>query len=201
MIRVVLTPEEARAAHARTLTEIRRPVEGLPPDPQNVRYLHRAYLKCDAPAESGTVSLRIPCPWGDPHPDERDHSDHLLFIAEAWRSWIEEGEEEDEDGRGSTYWRQTYVAYEATPRRGYRPEPDRAAITFLDDSSPLSQNPRLLGPWEAAETMPLWASRFAFRNVGVRVEQVAGVWTWIGNVERVERDGKPVRPAEMERGR
>jgi len=34
---------------------------------------------------------------------------------------------------------QTYVLYRATPRIGYRPVPDRASITYLDDSTPLTR--------------------------------------------------------------
>lgn len=205
MIRFVATAEEALAAHAGTLTEIRRPVErahvsgvatavhcdgsgngwiawfGAPPREETTRRLYPG-----PPGKSG-----FPCPLGAPG--------DLMFVGEAWRSWAEEGEEPDDDGHGARCWRQTYVAYEATPRRGLRTEPYREAVTFLDDSSPLCWNPRLSGPWEAAVAMPEWAARTTLRNLGVRVERVGDVWTWVVAVETVMKDGKPVRPAEAGR--
>lgn len=60
-----LTPREVRAALAGTLTVLYRLVGGLPPRPQNVRYLG-AYLKCDAPPGSGEVSVRAPCVFDAP---------------------------------------------------------------------------------------------------------------------------------------
>lgn len=213
MIRFVAAAEEARAAHAGTLTEIRRPftkanddvpaeyrkeVGGSPspaaavfPDGSGkgwIAWWGRGAFTAEDTAKCYPGHQGIPCPLGA--------LGDLLFVGEAWRSWTEAGEEEDEDGRGSTCWRQTYVAYEATPRRGYRPEPDREFITFLDDSSPLSWNRRLLGPWEPAEKLPVGFARTTLRNLGVRVERVGDVWTWIVSVETVMRDGKPVRPAE-----
>ncbi len=203
MNRFIATAEEALAAHAGTLTEIRRPVEN-PPRFWSVRdYIDGTseptkYRKIES--RDGRFIWSIdPL---DPQParvSPLGAPGDLMFVAEAWRSWVEEGEEPDEDGHGARCWQQTYVAYEATPRRGLRTEPYREAVTFLDDSSPLCWNPRLSGPWEAAVAMPEWAARTTLRNLGVRVERVGGAWTWIVQVETVMKDGKPVRPAEAEK--
>lgn len=106
----------------------------------------------------------------DPLPDEIDahecpfgHPGEKLWCAEAWRSWDTNCNgawlDEDDEHECNEHCRQAYVAYRATPRHGFRPIPDHAPITFLDDSTPLDRNPKLLGPWSPAEEMPAWASR------------------------------------------
>lgn len=207
MIALDLTADEARAALDGTLTEIRRPAKVTDPRDAFVRnggfyagaddpkwWTFRPHDH-DAPEKLQGNGDPLPCyaircPLGVPGA--------LLFGREAWRSWQSEWDEDagDTEDPGGVL---TYVAYEATPRRGYRPVPDRAAITYLLDSTPLRMNRELHGPWQPAATMPLWASRFTFRNGGVRVELVSGVWTWVVTVGRVNRmNGAPVPPAELE---
>jgi hypothetical protein len=76
-----------------------------------------------------------------------------LWVQEPFQSWREVCSDESDEHYCTVHCNQQYVAYEATPRMGYRPVPDMARITFLDDSSPLESNRRLLGPWQPAETM------------------------------------------------
>ena len=64
---VRLSAKEARAAVRGSLSVLYRPIGGLPEHPENVRYLGRKlYLKCDAPPDYGTVSLRVPCVFDAP---------------------------------------------------------------------------------------------------------------------------------------
>ncbi len=177
MIRFIATAEEALAAHAGTLAEIRRPVEGLPSAPQNVRYLAGSYLKCDATHSSEAVSLRIQCPLGAPG--------DLLFVAEAWAAHWMYDDVPPADARsphpGDNYWYRAAgedsVGSCGCPAAGRR------------------------GRWRDADTMPIAVSRAWLRNLGVRVERVGDVWTWVVQVEAVMKDGKPVRPAEAEKAR
>ncbi len=60
----------------------------------------------------------------------------LLLCREPWLSWDETCAYEDDGGERhvcTSHCRQTYVAYEASPRIGYRPVPDKAKITYLDE--------------------------------------------------------------------
>lgn len=205
MIGLVLSAAEVRSVSAGTPHKIRRPLKDLPANPKNVRYCPGFYLKCDAPPGSKPASLRIPCPWGDPHPDEADEPSHLLFVQEAWRSWVENcdgihglDDEDPSDALCTASCHQTYVAYASTPRQGYRPEPDRATITFLNESTPLYHRPELLGPWESPDSMPPLLSRMVLRNRGVRVLFKGGIWQWSITVEAVVKpNGVPFRPAEV----
>ena len=191
MKRLILTAQEARDLAAGTLAEIRRPFrnpnpvgdhpKAIFPDgsgkgwvawwgrgPFTAEWTRRAY-----PGNQG-----VPSPFGAPG--------DLLWCAESWRSW-EQDCNDDHDGMPcGAHCHQVYVAYETTPKRGYRPVPDRAAITYLHESTPVTDDPRLCGPWKRAVTMPRWASRFTLRLAAVRVERVGDVWTWIGAVERME---------------
>ena len=202
MIPLILTIEEARLALADKLTEIRRPVADLPQDPQNVRYLHGSYLKCDAPPGADTVSLRIACPWGTGWSGtDYEKFAQYLWGRESWRSWVA-NHCDDCCVQPCNKCRETVVDYESTPLNGYRPFPDRA---YLEWGSPppamwswwYEEHQKL--PWQSAEAMPLWASRFAFRNRGVRVEKTADIWMWVVTIERVNKPNTaPVPPVELE---
>lgn len=161
MTPLILTADEAVLAASDTLTEIRRPIEGLPANPVNVRHLGLGYLKCDAPPGSDTVSLRIQCPWG---------GDELLYVCEAWRA-LAYGPAFGAEFHYQADGYDPACHYEARVchRRIVDPCPD------LD----LRYRPLEWGPWQPAETMPVWASRFAYRNRGVRAELTGGVWQWV----------------------
>lgn len=106
------------------------------------------------------------CPYGKPG--------DRLWVKETWRSW-DEGCRDDHDDDCEPcepHCNQTYVAYAATPRRGFRPKPDGSAITYLDESSPLEQDSKLLGPWKPSIHMPRWASRITLEVTGVRIERL-----------------------------
>lgn len=158
---------------------------GIPTNAVNVRFLG-PYLKCDAPVGSATVSARVECPYGD--------IGDRLWVRETWRTWDERCVDRDvEDSHVcSPHCRQTYVAYAATPRKGFRPEPDRAAITYLDDSTPIERNPRLMGPWRPSIFMPRAASRITLDIVSVRVERLQDITQADARMEGVATaDGTP----------
>jgi hypothetical protein len=102
-----------------------------------------------------------------------------LWVRETWRSWDEWQSDENDDGVDE-WFKQTYVAYRATPRIGFRPE-DRQRIVFLYDSTPLEYNRNLLGPWRSPVSMPRLFSRLTVENAGVGVEQEDSIWYWVGS--------------------
>lgn len=180
MIPVVLSPEEVRAALAGTLTEIRRPV-----DMSAIREI--AWIT-HAEVEDGEVEFRsdrpelwdfvrrVACPFGGPGA--------ALFGQESWAAhWMYNdvaGTECWSGHPGDNYWYE--VDGEAAPgscglrARGYR------------------------GRWREPSEMPAWASRLAFRNRGVLVEQVDGGWYWVVGLERVDRgNGAPGLTEEVAR--
>lgn len=115
-------------------------------------------------------STQAPCPHGDPY--------DRLWVRETFRSWEETCATWGDWNEGhvcSEHCRQTYVAFAATPRVGYRPVPDRARITYLDESTPLDRNPRLLGPWRPSIFMPRAFSRLTLEIVGVRCERLQDI--------------------------
>ena len=102
-----------------------------------------------------------------------------VWLQEPWLSWEEFHENDEYDDEGyeeeppiDEHTHQVYVAYEATPRKGYRPVPDDTAMTYLHETSPISQNHRLQGPWRPANTMPSWASRLALGIENVKVQRL-----------------------------
>lgn len=119
------------------------------------------------------------CPYGEPG--------DTLWVRETWRSWAETCRDDHGDDECSPHCNQTYVAYAATPRRGFRPRPDGSAITYLVEGSPLEQNPKLLGPWKPSIHMPRWASRLTLEVTGVRVEQLQDISEADARNEGIER--------------
>jgi len=110
------------------------------------------------------------CPYGA--------SGGRLWVRETWRSWERTCREDDDRGEEHTcsaHCRQTYVAYEATPRVGYRPVPDRARITYLDESTPLERDPHLLGPWKPSIHMPRAFSRIVLEVTSIRAERLQNI--------------------------
>lgn len=162
IVRVDDTPISAAASNAG------RRQRGIPSNAVTVRNL--GYLKCDAPKGSATVSSRVACPYGAPG--------DRLWVRETFSSWEETCATWGDWNEGHTcsaHCRQTYVAYAATPRIGFRPVPDRARITYLDESAPLDRKPRLLGPWRPSIFMPRDLSRITLEIVSVRAERLQDI--------------------------
>lgn len=109
------------------------------------------------------------CPYGKV-------GDHL-WIKEAWRSWprVCHEDEQDDDHAHDEHCKQIYVAYKATPRLGFRAEPDGKEITYLEESTPLERNPNLLGPWNNPRFMPKWAARIRLVLTEVRVQSLQDI--------------------------
>lgn len=119
--------------------------------------------------------------------------DAVVVGQEAWSSWEQTCVTDPpwEDGEGHTcspHCRQVYVAYEATPRVGYRPVPDKARITYLDESTPLGRNSHLLGPWEPAEKLDAAHARIVRPLLAVTVERTETGWVWALELAGPERN-------------
>lgn len=170
MIPIVLTPSEILAYHAGTLTEIRRPVEPQP-DPAVVRadivgpWCHFED-EAGPPDERGNREGRMwteRCPLGAPG--------DALYGQEVWG-----------------------VGCRPDPfdgcRDGVEYQADESCLDDGDDLTLYSVEPpggedlcQWEGKgWQAAETMPEWASRIRLANRGVRVER-SDVWSWCVAVE------------------
>lgn len=100
-----------------------------------------------------------------------------LWVREAWRSWTRSCADEDTDDDHECYehCNQRYLAFRATPRVGFRPVPDRAAITYLDESSPIESDRRLLGPWKPGIHLRRDWARIWLDIVSVRVERLQDI--------------------------
>lgn len=132
------------------------------------------------PPTARSADHRLPCPYGIPG--------DRLWVREAFRSWRDTCYQRDVDDEHECdeHCDQTYVAYAATPREGYRPRPDRARVTYLDESTPLESNRRLLGPWKPSIHMPRWASRLTPSVASVRVERLQEISEEDARAEGVE---------------
>lgn len=111
----------------------------------------------------------ITCPYGE--------IGDRLWVREAWRSWRDtcDGGDTADDHECAPHCDQTYVAFRATPRVGFRPMPDRQAITYLDDSSPIDSDKRLLGPWKPGIHLRRDWARIWLEVVSVRVERLQAI--------------------------
>ncbi len=118
---------------------------------------------------NATTGKVIACPYGDPG--------DRLWVRETWRSWTRScaDEDTDDDHECSPHCNQTYVAYRATPRVGFRPVPDRAAITYLDESTPIESDRNLLGPWKPGIHLRRDWARIWLDIVAVRVERLQDI--------------------------
>jgi hypothetical protein len=164
---IICTDEEVRAFLDGRKTEMRRPIRWprsadtdqclvMPPEVCGKRW---PYVRRDGD------EIPVRCPFGVP--------EDSLWVREGWVSWHDFDCEHQDEEPCNPHCRQTYVAYRATPRVGYRPVPDKARIRYLDESSPLER--QFLGPWCSSATMPRWASRVTVEVVSVRAERVQDI--------------------------
>jgi hypothetical protein len=133
-------------------------------EPRSIDLLPREIRALVAAPIEVILALRIPTLVGE-----------RLWVREPWRAWEDKGHDE------SGPWQQVYVAYQATVREGFRASPDRARITYLDETSAIdaTTDRRLLGPWSQAMDMPRDFSRITlevFAPQLARAVEVAG-WT------------------------
>lgn len=142
-------------------TETRRPVKR---QPSVIVGDMLGQPKWYAEGDPGDV---LRCPFGD--------VGDRLWLRHAWRSWDEGCNHMDPEEPCTEHCHQTYVAYRCDPRHGMRPKPDGAAITYLDESTPLDRNPHLLGPWRPSIHMPRWAARTVVEIVEARIERVQSI--------------------------
>jgi hypothetical protein len=142
------------------------------------RRLVREALLSRIPAEPGYIhnghafvshnfglSVRpMPCPYGVPG--------DRLWVKETWKSGEYEctDEPQDDDHECDAHCRQTFVYYAATPRVGLRAVPDRARITYLDESTPLTE--WYESKWKSPLFMPRKLSRITLEVTSVRVERL-----------------------------
>lgn len=175
---VILVDAEVRALLSGRPTTIVRPAK-LPDDagrivvdPGGTVFGPGPYLKVyhQDPSIDPACYPRIYSPLG--YPGDK------LWIREAWRSWrwTCERNGHDHDDPCDEHCDQTYVAYRATPREGYRPVPDRQHVTYLDASTPLDSNPNLLGPWKSPAIMPHWASRLTVEVTETTYDEENRAW-------------------------
>jgi hypothetical protein len=111
-----------------------------------------------------------------------------LWVREAWRSWTRSCADEDtgDDHECYEHCNQTYVAYRATPRIGFRPVPDRQAITYLDESTPIESDRNLLGPWKPGIHLRRDWARIWLDVVAVRIERLQDITAEDALAEGVE---------------
>lgn len=140
---------------------------GIPRNAVNVRSLG-AFIKCDAPPGSSTVSCRVEHPLWDWWAD--DHRPAPRWVRESWRP--------DElpdltDG----------IRYEADG--AFQPITEAEVAAWIDRLEPGLPDERRR-PWQPAARMPEWASRMTVRLLRATIEEVAGVWHWVAVAERCD---------------
>jgi hypothetical protein len=138
-------------------TQTRRPIKNLP---ECTLLDMKRDPKAQDPYMAEWLLKNIKCPFGQ--------VGDRLYVRETWRHWVDY----DQEGKIEDWARQVYVAYRATPRVGFRPEPDKKRIVFLDESTPLEYNKNLLGPWKPSLHMPRWASRILLEIDEIKVERI-----------------------------
>ncbi len=133
-----------------------------------------------APFRKTGCLARLPCPYGEV--GER------LWVREAYKTsdYACSDEPQEDDHTCSSHCKQRYVYYAATPRVGLRPEPDGAKITYLDESSPLTE--WYTSDWLTGARMPRWASRLLLEVTHVRVERLHDVTEEGARAEGLEPD-------------
>lgn len=119
------------------------------------------------------------------------HAGSRLWVRESFRSWTVNNCDDHDllegDERGcDEHCNQTYVAYKATPRVGFRPIPDRARIRYLDESSPLEDDKRVLGPWKPGIHLPRAFCRIVLDVALVRLERAHDIAEDDARAEGVE---------------
>jgi hypothetical protein len=138
---------------------------GIPQGAKNVRSLG-AYLKCDAPKGSATVSCRVDHPLWDWW--EGDRGPAPRWVRESWQ--LDELPDLT-DG----------IRYEADG--AFRAITETEVAEWIDRLEPgLPEERRHL--WQPAARMPAWASRLSVRLIHPTIEEIAGVWHWVATVER-----------------
>lgn len=181
MIPIILTPAEVRAALSGILTEIWRPIDSLP-GPASRGYLQPLTSGAwewspDGGFDHGVQELRH----GFGKPGD------VLFGQETW----------------AAHW--MYDDLPADEARSQWPDDNRWYETDGEDAlGSCGLEPRgYRGRWRDATIMPIWASRLAFRNMGVVAHRASlskpeGPWMWMLTVERINGpDGAPMRPGAI----
>jgi len=178
---IIMGPDSVRAVLADRKTQTRRVLRR-----EHVDDVH-AWCRCDADGS-----------WIGWAGQRAELTDYDLFTQRAYpdgggvrcpygvvgdRLWVREAfktseyhcteEQQDEAHECGEHCKQTYVYYAATPRHGYRPVPDRAAITYLDESSPLTD--WYTAGWKTPIFMPRWASRLTLEITDVRVQRLQDI--------------------------
>lgn len=192
MIGVLFTTEEVLAALAGTLTEIRR---SMKPQPRPGRDgngslcygggnlpggIGEVYHVWEAgPGVAFPLTLECQYRWEEHCPLGAPGT--LLWGKERWAL------EDLGDGEQRVVWLADRAAAWCT---GGPSIPLGSTFYMESGYEPTGRMPRA--------SMPAWASRLAYMNRGVRIEQVDSVWTWVATVERVNRpDGSAMRPVEI----
>lgn len=175
---VCLTPDEARAAAARRLTEIRREVKPQPMQLQlnNLHYGWTWIPRQDGPwycfkhARSVDAALKL-CPLGSPG--------DVLLGRETWRCNHVAGMRIEYRAGGACLeyhdWPKDVIPPYVTPDA---PAQVRRTIRQLNGE-------RIPDAWRSPGHLPAWAVRFRFTVLTVRIEQAEGKWWWVAGVGRI----------------